>query len=67
MRFHIRPNELRSALRFSRNLDFVGVNLTVPHKTAGFGQIDEADESASRVGAVNTIRFVDKRLIGAQY
>jgi shikimate dehydrogenase len=65
VRFHIRPNELRSALRFLRNLDFVGVNLTVPHKTAGFGQIDEADESASRVGAVNTIRFRDKRLIGA--
>ena len=34
-------------------------------KIAGFGQIDEADESASRVGAVNTIRLRDKRLIGA--
>jgi shikimate dehydrogenase len=64
-RFHIRSNELRSALRFLRNLDLVGVNLTVPHKIAGFGQIDEADESASRVGAVNTIRVVDKRLIGS--
>jgi shikimate dehydrogenase len=64
-RFHIRPNELRSALRFLRNLDFVGVNLTVPHKIAGFGQIDEADESASRVGAVNTIRARDKKLIGS--
>ena len=63
-RFHIRSNELRSALRFLRNLDLVGVNLTVPHKIAGFGQIDEADESASRVGAVNTIRVVDKRLVG---
>ena len=64
-RFHIRSNELRSALRFLRNLDLVGVNLTVPHKIAGFGQIDEADESASRVGAVNTIRVVDKILVGS--
>src|SRR6266545_4818375 len=64
-RFHIRPNELRSALHFLRNLDFVGVNLTVPHKTAGFGQIDEADESASRAGAVNTIRVRDKKLVGS--
>jgi shikimate dehydrogenase len=64
-RFHIRPNELRPALRFLRNLDLVGVNLTVPHKIAGFGQIDEADESASRIGAVNTIRVVDKRLVGS--
>jgi shikimate dehydrogenase len=64
-RFHIRPNELRSALRFLRNLDFVGVNLTVPHKIAGFGQIDEADESATRIGAVNTIRVRDKKLVGS--
>lgn len=64
-RFHIRSNELRSALRFLRNLDLVGVNLTVPHKIAGFEQIDEADECASRVGAVNTIRVVNKRLVGS--
>jgi shikimate dehydrogenase len=64
-RFHIRPNELRSALRFLRNLDFVGVNLTVPHKIAGFAQIDEADEFASRAGSVNTIRVHDKKLVGS--
>jgi shikimate dehydrogenase len=64
-RFHIRANELRSALRFLRNLDFVGVNLTVPHKIAGFAQIDQADESASRAGAVNTIRLRDKKLVGS--
>jgi shikimate dehydrogenase len=64
-RFHIRPNELRSALRFLRTLDFVGVNLTVPHKIPGFAQIDEADESATRAGAVNTIRIHDKKLIGS--
>jgi shikimate dehydrogenase len=65
VRFHIRPNELRSALRFLRNLDFEGVNLTVPHKVAGFAQIDEADEFASRVEAVNTIRLRDKKLAGS--
>jgi shikimate dehydrogenase len=64
-RFHIRANELRSALRLLRNLDFVGINLTVPHKSAGFAQIDEADESASRIGAVNTIRLRDKKLVGS--
>jgi shikimate dehydrogenase len=64
-RFHIRANELRSALRFLRELDFTGINLTVPHKIAAFAQIDEADESASRAGAVNTIRPRDKRLIAS--
>src|SRR5881397_1145623 len=33
-RFHIRDNELRSALLFLRRLHFIGVNLTVPHKIA---------------------------------
>src|SRR6266487_1870473 len=64
-RFHIRANELRSALRFLRDLDFVGVNLTVPHKIAAFAQIDQADESASRVGAVNTIRLRDNKLVAS--
>jgi shikimate dehydrogenase len=64
-RFHIRANELRSALGFLRNLDFIGVNLTVPHKIAAFAQIDAADESASRAGAVNTIHLRDKKLWGA--
>jgi shikimate dehydrogenase len=64
-RFHIRANELRSALRSLRELDFVGMNLTVPHKIAGLAQIDVADESASRCGAVNTIRLHDKKLVGS--
>ena len=64
-RFHIRANELRSALRFLRELDFVGINLTVPHKIAGLMQIDVADESPSRCGAVNTICLHDKKLVGS--
>src|SRR5947207_4283919 len=64
-RFHIRANELRSALHFLRELDFVGVNLTAPHKIATFAQIDETDETATRAGAVNTIRIRDKKLIGS--
>src|SRR3954462_3547329 len=64
-RFHIRPNELRSALRFIRELDFIGTNLTVPHKIAGLTQIDVADESANRCGAVNTLRLHQNKLIGS--
>jgi shikimate dehydrogenase len=64
-RFHIRANELRSALRFLRELDFLGINLTVPHKIAAFTQIHEGDGSARRAGAVNTIRVRDKKLIAS--
>src|SRR5213596_1111240 len=55
-RFHIRAYELRSALRFLRQLDFVGINLTVPHTIAAFAQVDLLDESATRCAAVNTIK-----------
>ncbi len=64
-RFHIRPNELHAALGFVRELDFVGINLTVPHKVAGLTQIDVADQSTSRCGSVNTVRPHDKKLIGS--
>jgi len=64
-RFHIRVNELRSALPFLHKLGFVGINLTVPHKIAAFMQIDEADESATRTGAINTIRVRDEKLMGS--
>lgn len=64
-RFHIRPNELRSALRFVHELDFVGINLTVPHKIAGLAQIDVPDESARNCDAVNTVRLHDKKLLGS--
>ena len=63
-RFHIRVNELRSALSLLRQLNFVGINLTVPHKIAGFAQIDVADASASLCGAANTVCLHDKKLIG---
>ena len=53
------------ALRFLRELDFVGINLTVPHKIAGLTQIDVADESASGCGAVNTVCLHDKKLAGS--
>jgi shikimate dehydrogenase len=63
--FQIRPNELRPALHSLRELDFIGINLTVPHKIAGLAQIDVADESASRCGSVNTIRSCDEKLVGS--
>ena len=63
-RFHIRANELRSAMLLLRKLDFVGVNVTVPHKLAAFAQVDQTDES-TRAGAVNTICIRDAKLLGS--
>ncbi|MGI8889894.1 MAG: shikimate dehydrogenase [Chthoniobacterales bacterium] len=63
-RFRISPNELAEALELFRQHDFVGVNLTVPHKMAALSLVDDADENARRVGAINTIAFLDKKSLG---
>jgi shikimate dehydrogenase len=63
-RFHIRANELATGLGFLRELDFVGINLTVPHKIAGMNLVDDADAGAKAIGAVNTIKLEEARLVG---
>jgi shikimate dehydrogenase len=63
-RFEIAPDELQAALGFLPGLDFVGVNLTVPHKIAALTLVDEADETARQVGAINTIKVEHGKLRG---
>jgi shikimate dehydrogenase len=63
-RFHIRACELRSALLFLRELDFVGINLTLPYKVAAVVFMDAVDENARRIGAVNTIKIDGGKLRG---
>jgi shikimate dehydrogenase len=61
-RFQILPNELGEALHLARDLKFLGLNLTVPHKIAALDHIDELDENARKIGAINGISFDDGKL-----
>jgi shikimate dehydrogenase len=63
-RFHITPDELKEALQLLQENDFVGVNITVPHKESAHGLVDELDDQARQVGAVNTIAVRNQRLTG---
>jgi shikimate dehydrogenase len=63
-RFEIAPSELQAALRLLPGLDFIGVNLTVPHKIAALDLMDDLDESARLIGAVNTIKLDHGKLRG---
>jgi shikimate dehydrogenase len=63
-RFHIRPNELAPALAFISEACLVGINLTLPHKIAAAGLVDQLDENAKRFGAVNTIKIDQGKLRG---
>jgi shikimate dehydrogenase len=49
------PEHFAEALRALPKLGFAGANITAPHKEAALAAVDEADETARRIGAVNTI------------
>lgn len=55
--FDVKPEELRAALLGAKTMQFVGLNLTVPHKLLALDLVDVLDDSAKNWGAVNTIRF----------
>lgn len=44
--------------------NLVGLNVTIPYKELVIPFLDELDESASSIGAVNTISRVGERLVG---
>ena len=55
--FAVHPDDLRAALDGAKRMNFIGVNLTVPHKLLALDMVDALDESAKAWGAVNTVRF----------
>jgi len=63
-RFHIEPEALEEALRLLPALEFIGINLTIPHKLAAAALVDELDPFARSVGAINAIRLEGGKLIG---
>jgi shikimate dehydrogenase len=63
-RWHILPEQLQDALRLIRDREFVGVNLTLPHKLPALDFLDETEADAKQSGAVNTIAVRDEKLIG---
>jgi shikimate dehydrogenase len=51
----VKSDGLSSALRALAPLQFSGCNLTIPHKEAALRIVDEADDTARRIGAINCI------------
>jgi shikimate dehydrogenase len=56
---------LRGLLDGLRFAGLAGLNVTHPYKQAVIPLLDELDEDAARIGAVNLIRFVEGRSIGS--
>src|SRR5690348_15722327 len=51
----VEPERLRGALSGLVALGFRGCNVTMPHKQAAIALLDRVNETARRIGAVNTI------------
>ena len=56
------PHEKLDA--FMKEKNFLGINVTIPYKQAVMPYLDEIDELASRIGAVNTVVNRKGRLCG---
>ena len=64
-RIAVEPENLERELRALDANGFAGVNITVPHKEAALAIVDDADDMAKNIGAVNTIVVRgDKKLFG---
>jgi shikimate dehydrogenase len=60
----VAPNELHTAFIGLKAIGFRGVNLTIPHKKKILPFLDEIDETAKIIGAVNTVVFENGKSYG---
>lgn len=60
----IAPEDLEKAVIGLKALNFTGFNVTIPHKVNIMQYLDEIDEMAKLIGAVNTVHIKDGKLYG---
>ena len=59
-----RVTDPAAAIKGIRTLNLKGISVTLPHKSSVMGYLDEIEETAAQIGAVNTIVNNRGRLIG---
>src|SRR5699024_2382741 len=62
--FEVDPDNLEGAINGIKGLGLLGLNVTIPHKIAVMPLLDEIDDLAKEIGAVNTIVHTKGRLKG---
>ena len=55
--FHVLPEHLGKAVSGAHGLGVKGLNVTIPHKQACLPFLSRVDETARRIGAVNTLIY----------
>ncbi len=59
-----RVSKIEQAVDAVRNLNIAGASVTIPHKETVIPFLDEVDDLAREMGAVNTIVNLDGKLVG---
>lgn len=62
--FDVEPENLKTSIEAVRTLQMLGINLSMPHKTAALPMMDELSEAARLIGAINTVVNHQGKLIG---
>src|SRR6266702_5261948 len=62
--FEVSKDKLKDAVGAARTLGFDGFNVTMPHKTTILGMLDRLEESAEKIGSVNTVARTKSELVG---
>ena len=62
--FEVSKDKLKDAVGAARTLGFDGFNVTMPHKTTILGMLDRLEESAEKIGSVNTVARTKSGLVG---
>jgi shikimate dehydrogenase len=62
--FDVHPNNLKAAFDGIRALNIEGANVTIPHKQESLKYMDRLDPLAREIGALNTVKNEDGKLIG---
>ncbi|WP_026674611.1 shikimate dehydrogenase [Alkalihalobacterium bogoriense] len=62
--FNVEETQLEKAVAGIKALGIAGFNVTIPHKVAIMKYLDEIDDEAKKIGAVNTVVVEDGKLIG---
>ena len=56
--------DINQIYKLTKEFNLSGLNVTIPYKESIIKYLDETDSKAKQIGAVNTIKFLNNKMIG---
>ena len=64
VKLEVKPEELPQFLKYAKELSFRGLSVTMPLKETILPYLDEINQKAAEIGAVNTLSFEEGKIFG---